>query len=431
MQNFIVRNNKFTKVNSLGIYFNRLRNLIFENNEAVSINRDIQSSDDCLLYFNRCKTTTCKNNRLNSYLNGVVIVYSEDAIHEIKITDNIIDACGSVINNSYANIENNIITIYNPITLYGCWRNNIIKTSNDFTGRIFSLEGRGCLINNTIEINSPNEVVPVYCGGFNIIKNNTFVSNLENANIPNIIGSRSSAERVICINNNFDNINPINKYIAEDGVSNGRYYIEHYNKKWGSTAPENPEGGASYYNNAVRAPMWYHIGRDIWVNSQGVDMDGVTTVIGNDQDRESMQLVEKNRGLQLFDIFHKCPVWWNGERWITFDKHSIDTKAGLSNARPTKLIPEDVGYMFYDKGLNKPIFADSITEDGIVTWLDANGDKVDDKKRGSLLNKPILPVVGFAYFCTDRRTTEGTTNGIMIYHKGNDVWVDALGRVVE
>ena len=38
--------------------------------------------------------------------------------------------------------------------------------------------------------------------------------------------------------------------------------------------------------------------------------------------------------------------------------------------------------------------------------------------------------VGFAYFCTDRQTTEGSNNGIMIYHKGNDIWVDALGRVV-
>ena len=38
---------------------------------------------------------------------------------------------------------------------------------------------------------------------------------------------------------------------------------------------------------------------------------------------------------------------------------------------------------------------------------------------------------GFSYFCTDRKTTEGGTNGIPIYHKGNNVWVDALGRIVE
>ena len=34
------------------------------------------------------------------------------------------------------------------------------------------------------------------------------------------------------------------------------------------------------------------------------------------------------------------------------------------------------------------------------------------------------------YFCTDKQSTEGGTNGIEIIHKGNNVWVDALGRVV-
>ena len=66
-------------------------------------------------------------------------------------------------------------------------------------------------------------------------------------------------------------------------------------------------------------------------------------------------------------------------------------------------------------------------------------------KEYDLLGKPILsesgtfeqkPTVeqgvgiGFAYFCTNKQTEEGTTNGIMIYHKGGNVWVDALGRVV-
>lgn len=52
------------------------------------------------------------------------------------------------------------------------------------------------------------------------------------------------------------------------------------------------------------------------------------------------------------------------------------------------------------------------------------------KYSGNFNNKPSYPDVGFAYFCTDKQTTEGTTNGIMIYHKGDNVWVDALGRVV-
>lgn len=51
-------------------------------------------------------------------------------------------------------------------------------------------------------------------------------------------------------------------------------------------------------------------------------------------------------------------------------------------------------------------------------------------KSGTFANKPTEVDVGYAYFCTDKQTTEGTTNGIMIYHKGDNVWVDALGRVV-
>ena len=49
---------------------------------------------------------------------------------------------------------------------------------------------------------------------------------------------------------------------------------------------------------------------------------------------------------------------------------------------------------------------------------------------GTFANKPTGVDIGYAYFCTDRQTTEGTTDGIMIYHKGSNTWVDALGRTV-
>lgn len=57
-------------------------------------------------------------------------------------------------------------------------------------------------------------------------------------------------------------------------------------------------------------------------------------------------------------------------------------------------------------------------------------DLYDIGYSGDFSEKPLSPKIGFAYFCTDRQTTEGATNGIMIYHKGNNMWVDALGRVV-
>lgn len=49
---------------------------------------------------------------------------------------------------------------------------------------------------------------------------------------------------------------------------------------------------------------------------------------------------------------------------------------------------------------------------------------------GTFVNRPINTDVGFIYFCTDRQTIEGTIDGIPIFYKGSDVWVDALGRVV-
>ena len=53
------------------------------------------------------------------------------------------------------------------------------------------------------------------------------------------------------------------------------------------------------------------------------------------------------------------------------------------------------------------------------------------KKKGTFAQKPTQGInQGFAYFCTDKQTTEGSRNGIMIYYAGNNTWVDALGRVV-
>lgn len=65
-------------------------------------------------------------------------------------------------------------------------------------------------------------------------------------------------------------------------------------------------------------------------------------------------------------------------------------------------------------------------------WVEEDGATPGVKRSGTFSDKPIATdiYVGFKYFCTDKQTVEGATNGIEIIHKGNDVWVDALGRVV-
>lgn len=64
-------------------------------------------------------------------------------------------------------------------------------------------------------------------------------------------------------------------------------------------------------------------------------------------------------------------------------------------------------------------------------YLYAGDDMVSMVKSGSFLEKPINPKIGFAYFCTDKKTIEGDSNGIIIYYKGDDIWVDSLGRTIE
>ncbi len=75
------------------------------------------------------------------------------------------------------------------------------------------------------------------------------------------------------------------------------------------------------------------------------------------------------------------------------------------------------------------------SRDGIpVTYTDESIRRSDSLLFGSFWTKPTEEdgiSIGFPYFCTDRQTTEGARNGIVIYYAGNGTWVDALGRTVE
>lgn len=67
-----------------------------------------------------------------------------------------------------------------------------------------------------------------------------------------------------------------------------------------------------------------------------------------------------------------------------------------------------------------------------VKWIESDGAVAGVSRSGQFENKPIASniYVGFRYFCTDRQTTEGGITGIDIIHKGHNIWVDALGRVL-
>lgn len=62
----------------------------------------------------------------------------------------------------------------------------------------------------------------------------------------------------------------------------------------------------------------------------------------------------------------------------------------------------------------------------ITLWVNL----FESKSYGTFSEKPTDIPLGFPYFCTDKSTVEGSRNGIMIYYANDNLWVDALGRIV-
>ena len=184
-------------------------------------------------------------------------------------------------------------------------------------------------------------------------------------------------------------------------------------------------------------------------------------------------------GFKYYDTDIKKIIFWNGIKWIDSLGFSSAKSFGSSEERPTAYIAKtgegqlkssDFMFPYYDTTLKTIIYALSINNNtGEVVWgttpkgstLPSNltlndrgyiffdtlnnqllcwsgsfwialiGENINYKKSGLYSEKPINCKIGYAYFCTNRQTSEGSTDGIMIYHKGNNIWVDALGRIVE
>ncbi len=67
-------------------------------------------------------------------------------------------------------------------------------------------------------------------------------------------------------------------------------------------------------------------------------------------------------------------------------------------------------------------------------WIDEKGNGYGILTKGLFSEKPTSLQkikLGFQYFCVDRKTIEGDKYGIMIYYMNDDIWADALGRIVE
>lgn len=84
-----------------------------------------------------------------------------------------------------------------------------------------------------------------------------------------------------------------------------------------------------------------------------------------------------------------------------------------------------------DLGSNKFQFKDLYLS-GQIKHCDENGKEYLHSgtfdQRPKLTNKTNL---GFTYFCTDRKTKESARNGILLFYAGDNIWVDALGRIID
>ena len=97
----------------------------------------------------------------------------------------------------------------------------------------------------------------------------------------------------------------------------------------------------------------------------------------------------------------------NPDKNIVFSTQIIKHSADISNI--------DINY----------VVEDDILEEDLTLFLSYPSIGVfNDKPKKDYIYK------GFQYYCTDKHSPENTNNGLMIYHIGNNTWVDSLGRIV-
>ena len=131
-------------------------------------------------------------------------------------------------------------------------------------------------------------------------------------------------------------------------------------------------------------------------------------------------------GFMYWNVDHGDYDIWNGRKWISGS--GLRYEADILNSYNVLPLNNRKGFPIFYNTQNRPLWC---IEDN--KFVDGNGIRYDAAKQGTFAQKPTAEYeipIGFAYFCTDRQTTEGSTNGIMIYYKGDDTWVDALGRIV-
>lgn len=112
------------------------------------------------------------------------------------------------------------------------------------------------------------------------------------------------------------------------------------------------------------------------------------------------------------------------EEEVTVVKEKTIDLKGPSTKLPSNLGSDDAGETFFNTSTNKWMIWDGIRWLNIITLQD------NYKTYGNWNEKPSDPNIGYQYLCLDKSSSEGGTSGLIIYYRGSNIWVDALGRVV-
>ena len=391
--NVLIINNKFNNIDNIAIILQSFRGCRVNGNIIENSNRGIAISSKYVDFM-------VSNNIFINITSGPITIYDNNTYHHFGIIcKNIIEECPSVAAIAIA-------------------ASNLIVTENIIRNCINNAEKRGAIL--------------ITAGNSIIITNNVYFSDYEDGNPTSIVRVNYG---VVTKNNyitgNISNISiaPLYWYNESGGV------IEE--KQLATVQGNNLTILDAWADNATSLfPARYEIfyskreGRHITVKDDGLGYELVTrrgTFTGKYENKPTNP--DKNQLYFASDleipIIHRSSGAW-------FDMNGYTPMKRSGNGLPATNPPGyEYGNFYFNKDNGTPIWWQG------NRWNNADGTKATIKRSGTFAEKPSSSeiYVGFKYFCTDKQTIEGGTNGIVVYLKerknGQDVWVDALGRIVE
>lgn len=189
------------------------------------------------------------------------------------------------------------------------------------------------------------------------------------------------------------------------------------------TMPANPVQGQSVYNTTLNKPVWCKSGSKrvllMTFNSISVSVNS-SIVITLGADVKTITVTPTS----TIETVINAILNTNFTDFIA-QRERVDRIRFVS-----KLNGALAASATFDTGINLTV----VQQNGAATnvWVEADAATAGVLRSGAFTSKPTSTdiYVGFMYFCTDKQTTEGATVGIPLFHKGSNVWVDCLGRVV-